>query len=84
MLQNLAALLLGKIDVENDQRRTRRCIGVRLVEIPDGLLPVLDNMEGEKKLARLDSFLDQKHVRFVILDDEHMAPNVDRLLRRGA
>ena len=86
MLQNLAALLLWKIDVEDDQGGTGRGdVAIRLIEVPHGLLSIFDDMERDRKLFRLDSFLDQEYVRFVIVHDKHMAPNAGRrFFRPGA
>jgi hypothetical protein len=86
VLENLAALLLRKIDVEDNQRGTWRGEGaIRLIEIPHGLFPVSDDVEGHGKLFRLDGFLDQEHVRFVIFDDKNKAPDAGGgLFKRGA
>ena len=57
----------------------------RRIEIPHGLLPIPDDVEGHGKAFCLNRFLDQEHVRFVIFHDEYRAPKAGRrFFKRGA
>jgi hypothetical protein len=71
MFEHVAALLLRKIDVENDDIGTRfGGVGLGLVKILKGLLAVPHDMEVDGKLRPFDGSLDEIRVRRIILDDQ--------------
>jgi hypothetical protein len=68
--ENIAALLSGQIDVENNQSGARHCtIGIRFIEEQDCLLSVSDEVEFCIETGGLDRTADEERVRRVIFDD---------------
>jgi hypothetical protein len=79
MLQDLAAVLSGKIDVENHENRTgRRIVLVCSVEKPHRLFSVFHYMKVGLDLRGLDRLTNEKHVRWIVLDDQDLRAR-DRL-----
>jgi hypothetical protein len=73
MFEYIAARLLWKIDVENDNVGTRLVgIGVDLVEKVYCLLAVPHDVEVDTKVHPFDGSPDKIHIRLVVLDDEDL------------
>ena len=84
MPENLAALFLGQIDVEDNEIGTRRpIIAVSLVEKSHGLFPIVHDVKLGVNMGGLDRLADEIPVRRVIFDDQDMARLRDRFFRPG-
>ena len=84
MFKYVAALLLWKIDIENDDIRTGlRGICVGLVEKLNCLLAIPHDMEVDGKVGPLDGSPDEIHIRRIILDDEDLPTGGGRRFLRG-
>jgi hypothetical protein len=71
MLEDVGALLLGQIDIEDHQSGTRRpSIGIGLVKEVRGLLTVFGNVNVRVDARCFDGLTDQKQVGRIVLDDE--------------
>ena len=81
MLQHLAALLFRQIDVQNDEGGTGHVgVAVGPIEKSYCLLSVLGDMKRKREPGGLHRLLDQKHVRFIVVDNKHMKSDWRRML----
>jgi hypothetical protein len=85
VLQHVAALFFGQIDVKNDKGRTGGSgVGVGPIEKSHSLISVIDDMERKSQFGCPDRFLNQEYVGFVVFDYEQMAASAARpFIRRG-
>jgi hypothetical protein len=82
--QDIAALLAGKIYIENDQGWTRRAfVALGRVQEAQGFLAVLRHMDFSVKLRGSKRIADQEQIRPVILNDKDVPPRLRGLFRRG-
>ena len=85
VLQDLAALLPGQIDVENNQIGRGPCIvAVHGVEKPHSLLSVVHYLEVGTDVGSFYRCSDEKHIRGVVFDNEDVPALAGFLLRRAA
>jgi hypothetical protein len=85
MLQHVASLFFGQIDVKNDKGRTGCSgVGVGPIEKSHSLISVIYNMERKPEFGCPDRFLNQEYVGFIVFDYEYMAASAGRpFLRPG-
>ena len=85
VLQYIAALLFRQIDVQNNEGRTGHVrLGIGPIEEPYGLFAVHGDMERERQPGGPYRLLDQKHVRFIVIDNQYVrVRSGGRLFRRG-
>ncbi len=76
MLQDLVTLLFRQINIEKHERRTGYArVGIGPVKKLHSLLAIFYYVNHDREFARLDRFLDQKNIGFIVLDNEHMKSN---------
>ena len=79
MFQNVAALLLRQIDIENPDIRARlNGVCIRAVEKLNRLLAISNNVQVGGDVRRLNSSQDEVHIRLVILDDQDLPADGQR------
>jgi hypothetical protein len=84
--QHIAALHFRQIDIEDYQGGARNAhVALGAIEKPHSLVSIAHEMQGKRKLRRVDRFLYQEHVGFIIFDDQNMGASVSGgFLTRGS
>ncbi len=85
VLQYIAALLFRQIDVQNNEGGTGHVgLGIGPIEEPYGLFAVLGDVEREREPGGPYRLFDQKHVRFIVIDNQYVrVRSGGRFFRRG-
>ena len=84
VLKDFAAVLLGQIDIQNQQIRTGRgVIAIGALEELDGPLAVLNKVDRSAQVRGCERLLNEKNVGPVVFHDQNMRSAASRFLRPG-